>query len=167
MGKQNWYALRSKTNKEEFLWRNLEAQGIESYYPRIRVKPVNPRARTVKPFFPGYLFVRADLSAVGSVWFDRMPDAIGLVNFGGEPAEVDASLVAAIQKRVDTLPVQGTTEMAFRRGELVLISGGPFAGYTALFDMRLPGRERVRVLLQFLANRMIPVELAPSQLKAA
>ena len=50
-----WYALRSKPNKEGPLWREVHAQGFEVFYPEIRVQPVNPRSRKVRPDFPGYM----------------------------------------------------------------------------------------------------------------
>ena len=48
---------------------------------------------------------------------------------------------------------------AIHPGDLVQINSGPFNGYEAIFDARLPGTERVRVLLQFLSDRHVPVEL--------
>ena len=51
-------------------------------------------------------------------------------------------------------------------GDTIVISDGPFAGYEAIFDARLPGSERVRVLLQLLnSQRQIPVELKAGQIK--
>ena len=60
-----WYALRSKPNKEEALWRELTARSYEVFYPQLHVQPVNPRSRKVLPYFPGYLFINIDLLAVG------------------------------------------------------------------------------------------------------
>jgi transcriptional antiterminator RfaH len=37
-------------------------------------------------------------------------------------------------------------------GDPVRIVSGPFAGYEAVFDMRLPDSERVQVLLAFLSD---------------
>jgi len=49
---------------------------------------------------------------------------------------------------------------------VVVISDGPFAGYEAIFDTRLPGSERVRVLLQLLnSQRRVPVELNAGQIQ--
>ena len=62
---RQWYALRSKPNREEALCSQAMARGLEVFHPRLRVQPVNPRARTVKAYFPGYLFVRYDLEAQG------------------------------------------------------------------------------------------------------
>ena len=57
----SWYVLHSKPRKEEFLAEQLELRKIETFAPCIRVQVVNPRARKVKPYFPGYIFVRTDL----------------------------------------------------------------------------------------------------------
>ncbi len=51
-------------------------------------------------------------------------------------------------------------------GDTVVISEGPFAGYEAIFDTRIPGSERVRVLLQLLnSQRQVPVELSAGQIQ--
>ena len=60
-----WYALRSKTRKEDIVWKQVNSRGIEVFFPRIRVHPVNPRSRKIKPYFPGYMFVRLDLAEMG------------------------------------------------------------------------------------------------------
>jgi transcriptional antiterminator RfaH len=124
------------------------------FYPRLRVNPVNPRARKVKPYFPGYLFVRVDLDSVGYSAFNWMPHTIGLVSFGGEPASVPDNLVFAIRQRVEEIAAAGGEVFdGLKKGDQVRISIGPFEGYDAIFDARLPGTERVRVLLQFLVER--------------
>ncbi len=161
-----WYALRSKPRKEEVLWRQLRAQEIEVFYPRIKVQPVNPRARKVRPYFPGYMFVQTDLDDVGLSTFQWMPHAIGLVTFGGEPAHVPDSLIHAIRRRVEEIAAAGGELFdSLKKGDRVRIQGGPFEGYEAIFDARLPGSERVRVLLKLLSDRSVPVELDASQIE--
>lgn len=155
-----WYALRSKPRKEDVVWKQVRDRGFEAFLPRIRVQPVNPRARKVKPYFPGYLFVRADMDAVGLSTFQWLPHSTGLVSFGGEPAPVPDHLIYAIQKRVAEIAASGGEVFdGLHQGDRVQISHGPFSGYEAIFDTRLPGTERVRVLLQFLSDRHVPVEL--------
>ena len=150
----NWYALRSKPRKEEIVWRQVLSQGFDVYYPRLRVHPVNPRSRKVKAYFPGYLFVQADVEQVGLSLFQWMPHTLGLVSFGGEPAIVPDHLVQAIHQRVDQINAAGGEIFeGLKPGEAIWINDGPFSGYEALFDARLPGTERVRVLLEFLGNR--------------
>lgn len=163
----HWYALRSKPRKEDVVWRQVTSQGFESYYPRLRVHPVNPRSRKLRPYFPGYLFVKADLEEAGMSVFQWMPHSLGLITFGGEPAAVPPHLIDAIRKRVDQINAAGGEIFdGLEAGEAVRISDGPFRGYEAIFDMRLPGTERVRVLLELLGNqRQVPVELDASQIE--
>jgi len=162
----HWYALRSKPRKEDVVWKQVRDRGFEALLPRIRVNPVNPRARKVKPYFPGYLFVRADIEAVGLSTFQWLPHSTGLVSFGGEPAPVPDHLIYAIQKRVAEIAASGGEVFdGLHPGDRVQISHGPFSGYEAIFDTRLPGTERVRVLLQFLSDRHVPVELEAAHIQ--
>ncbi|MGQ9502983.1 MAG: transcription termination/antitermination protein NusG [Anaerolineae bacterium] len=162
----NWYVLHSKPHMEEVLWRQVQSRGFDSYYPCLHVRPVNPRARKVRPYFPRYLFVRVDLDTVGVSIFQRMPGAVGLVCFGGVPATVPHLLIEAIRLNVDAINASGGDPWAqFRPGERVRVVEGPFAGYEGIFDARLNGRERVRILLQLLNDRVLPLELHISQLK--
>ena len=138
----------------------LELRRIETFAPRIRVQVVNPRARKVRSYFPGYIFIRADLKNLGLSVLQFVPGSAGLITFGGEPAFVPDGLIQSIRQRVEEINSSGGELFdVLRSGETVLVHSGPFAGYEAIFDMRLPGTERVRVLLKLLRNRNMPVEL--------
>jgi transcriptional antiterminator RfaH len=159
----NWYAMHSHPNKEELLWKQILSHGFEAFYPRVRVRPVNPRARKIKPYFPGYLFVRADLTASGVSIFHWMPYATGLVSFGGEPSIVPDNLIATIQQRIGEIAEAGGELFdQLHAGDPITIHSGPFSGYEAIFDVRLEGSERVRVLLKMLSANSIPLELDAS-----
>jgi transcription antitermination factor NusG len=161
-----WYVVRSKPHKEEFLAEQMELRRIEIFNPRIRVQTVNPRARKVKAYFPGYVFVRLDLEKTGAFSLQYIPGATGLVAFGGEAAQVPDGLIHAIRQRVDDINAAGGELFdALKLGETVVIHSGPFAGYEAIFDARLPGSDRVRVLLKLLKNRQMPVNLPAGQIR--
>jgi transcriptional antiterminator RfaH len=161
-----WYALRSKPRKEDVLWRQVQEHGFEVFYPRLRVNPVNPRSRKIKPYFPGYLFVRADLEAAGLSTFQWMTHSTGLVCFGGEPSVVPENLIHAIRRRVEEIAQAGGEVFdGLKPGDVIRISYGPFEGYEAIFDARLPGSARVRVLLQLLSERRVPLELDVSHIQ--
>lgn len=165
MGKY-WYVLHSHPYKEEMLWKQVEAHGFEVFYPRIRVSPVNPRSRKIRPYFPGYLFVRADLEEAGHSVFNWMPYATGLVSFGGEPSIVSDALIYAVQRRVSEIEASGGELFdGLQKGDPVEIANGPFAGYEAIFDVRISGSERVKVLLKMLSERNIPLELMAGQIR--
>jgi len=156
-----WYALRSKPRKEEVVYRQMLNQNIEVYYPRIRVHPVNPRSKKIQPYFPGYLFVHVDIDVLGLSYFQWMPHTLGLVCFGDEAAIVPDHLITELKKRVkEIITAGGEFFDGLRSGETVYIRQGPFAGYEAIFDTRISGTERVRVLLKLLSDqRQVPMEL--------
>jgi transcription antitermination factor NusG len=160
-----WYALRSKPRKEDIVWKQVRDQGYEVFYPRLRIHPVNPRSRKIKPYFPGYMFIRVDLEAVGLSAFQWLPHATGLVCFGGEPAPVPEHLIYVIRRRVEEIAEAGGEVFdGLKPGGIVRINYGPFEGYEAIFDSRIPGSERVRVLLKLLSDRRIPLELDASRI---
>lgn len=161
-----WYVLRSKPNKEDALWQEISVRGHEVFYPQICVQPVNHRSRKVRPYFPGYMFVHIDMSMVGSSDFKWMPYSYGLVTFGSEPSSVPDELIHALHRRVDEVNDSGDEHYDdLMPGEEVMIQAGPFTGYKALFDARLHGNERVRVLLKLLGNQQMPLELPAGQIK--
>ena len=162
-----WYALRSKPRKEDLVWSQLKSRGVEVFYPTIRVHPVNPRSKKIKPYFPGYMFVFVDLNLEGISAFKWMPHTLGLVNFGGEPASVPENLIIELRKRIKEIAKAGGELLdGIQPGDEVKIHDGPFAGYEAIFDNKLPGNERVRVLVKLLNDhREIPVELDTSKIR--
>jgi len=160
-----WYVVRSKPNNEDLLWEQLNVRRIEAFLPRIPVKPVNPRARKTKPYFPGYVFVRLDISQVGASALQWIPGASGLVAFGNELGYVPDNLIHAIRRRVDEIQTAGGELLrSVRTGDTVIIQDGPFKGYEAVFDERLSGSERVRVLLRLFQREAVPLHLYAGQI---
>ena len=79
---------------------------------------------------------------------------------------VPDNLVQAIRRHVDEINAAGGKQLAgLKQGETVVIQGGPFDGYEAIFDTRLAGTERVRVLLKLLRVRQMNVELPAAQIR--
>ena len=162
----NWYVLRSKPLRETALWQQAVSQGFEVFYPRIPVPAVNPRSRKVVPYFPGYMFVRVAIEQVGRSTFQWMPNAHGLICFDETPADVPDALVDAIRARVAAIMAAGGELLyGLKQGDLVTIKSGPFAGYNAIFDARLSGGDRVRVLLALLNDRQVALDLSEAQLE--
>jgi transcriptional antiterminator RfaH len=163
----SWYALHVKPHKERAVYNLLLAQeGVQDihapangptktvvFFPSVRVKPVNPRSARVRPYFPGYMFIHANLEAIGANAFSWIPGTKGLVSFGEAPAEVPEQLINELQSRmVEIEEAGGMVFDSLQRGDRVRIISGPLIGYEAIFDMRLPGQQRVQVLLAFLSN---------------
>ena len=166
--KSLWYVLRSKPRKEDALHQHALSRGFKIFYPRVPAQAVNPRARTVVAYFPGYMFVRLNLGEVGPSTFQWMPYAHGLVCFDDTPAHVSDELIERIALRVEEIAAAGgELFLGLKPGDAVTVRSGPFAGYDAIFDARLSGDTRVRVLLTMLNDRQVPVELREGQLARA
>lgn len=147
-----WYALRVKPHKEQSVHNLLLNKQIEVFYPSLQIKPKNPRASKIRPYFPGYMFVHLDLDSYGLNALSWTPGTSGLVNFGGEPAVVPENLIYEIRKHLLHHEKELQQMTIFRPGDKVRIIGGPFEGYEAIFDFEIPGQQRVQVLLAFLSQ---------------
>jgi transcription antitermination factor NusG len=96
----NWYVLHCKPRKEEVLCKNLQEKGYEVFNPSIPMKTSSSRFVRWVPYFPGYLFVKIDLSQDRVSTFQWMPYAVGLVYFGEKPGYVPENLIQALERRV-------------------------------------------------------------------
>ncbi len=154
-----WYVLHCKPRKESQVYGYLQGQrtdhDLEIYYPTIKVKPANPRAAKIRPYFPRYLFVRADLERVGVRTLQWTPGSTGLVRFGGEPATVPESFISALRQHIAEAQAARDPSLGdLRPGDTVRITSGAFAGAEAVFDTRLNGEARAQVLLDWLGRRL-------------
>ncbi len=155
-----WSVLQSKTNKEFFLAKQLETMGAEFYLPQLSVCPVNPRSMKTKPYFPGYLFIRVDKDDLNLIKYNRIPGTVGLLYFGDDLAYVSGTIIQEIQTRVPKIAQPGVNNLpGLKKGDPVLVNAGPFADYEGIFNTRISGTERVKVLLNLLQDRQILIDL--------
>lgn len=162
----DWYALHVKPHKERMVAKHLLANQIETFYPFIHVQPQNPRAAKQRPFFPGYLFVQIDLEQLGQNALRWTPGVHGLVQFGDHPVVVPERLIQELKKRLNQIEAQPNWGIGnFQKGDRVQIIHGPLSGYEAIFDIKLAGQDRVRVLLAILSQHPHPVKLHVSDIQ--
>lgn len=162
---RHWYVVRSKPNRERVVAEQLRREGWETFFPTARVHAATgPRSAREKSYFPGYLFVRVDLAAVGISKLRWIPAGLGLLEFGGVPANVADSFIFALKRRIAEIQAAGGLVLdGLKQGDTVKIVSGPFAGYEAVFDLRLKDSDRVRVMLEMLRRR-VGVELKAGQI---
>ena len=162
-----WYALWTKPRKEQILYQQVLSRNIECFFPRIQVNPVNPRSAKIRPYFPGYIFVCVDNRKCGDSFFRWMPYSLGLVGCDGDPSPIPGNFISALKTRISEIKENGG--ILFDRlvpGAAVRIVDGPFQGHEAIFDARLDGKERVRILLQMINKRQVPIEMRLGQIAA-
>lgn len=161
-----WYVIQSHPNKEQLLYKQVLNQGIEVFFPRIRVKPVNPRARKIRPYFPSYLFLKTTKENINSSSIKWIPYSKGVVSFGGEASIVPDKLISTLKQKLgDGENIIFEHKQEIDSGAPIIIEYGPFKGYEGIFDSMLDGSDRVRILLKMLSDQYIPVELELSQIK--
>lgn len=139
---------------------------MDVFYPYLKVKPVNPRSKKERPFFPGYMFVRVDLEEEGTNVLRWTEGTYGLVSFGGEPVAVPENMINELKHRMQHIEEAGGLVFEdLKQGDKVRIMKGPFEGYDAIFDARLSGKDRVQVLLAYLNDRPVRVQIDASEIE--
>ena len=148
-----WYAAQTKPHKE-FMARDALArlEHVEPFLPVLNVDPVNPRARKVRPFFPGYLFFEADLEQVGISAVQWTPGLARVLGVEGEPSPIPTHVIQEIRARVSEAQEEAGSGGRFQHGDLVRVTTGPFEGFEGMFDTRLGGKTRARILVEFLGR---------------
>lgn len=161
-----WYALRCKSNMEFIVNEQLKAKLIPNYLPVYTVKPVNSRSHTIRPYFPGYLFVNDEPEKLYAERVFLLRGVIGLVQFGGIPAPIRPNLIEAVRRNINKLNLeQKQAHSGFVEGEAVLVEDSVIGQLEGVFEKCINGRERVSVLLRMMQGGMMRVELPAEKVR--
>ena len=158
-----WYAVYLRSKFEKRTCNQLQKRQVECFLPLVEELRIwSDRKKMVRvPLFPGYLFVRIDLSNRLTVL-----EADGVVKFVGirdHPSPVPEEPIKWVQIVVG-YPETVRREEFFSAGELVEVTAGPFRGIRG-FVMRSRKTTRVVISVESIAQA-ISVEVAPEFLKA-
>jgi transcriptional antiterminator RfaH len=149
---EHWYALHTKPNSEFQVERVLQQAGFQTYLPEIQSAPTS-RARSTKPFFPCYLFLKTDFEKVGLSRVQWTPGLRRVVAFDERPIPVPGGVIDVIRTTVES---KGSPSERwahnFVPGETVRIQEGPLEGMLAVFEGPTTPAERVQVLLSILGH---------------
>jgi transcriptional antiterminator RfaH len=163
MTMERWYCLHTKPKKERQVDEILRNQGITTYLPTRHEIKKRHLVATGEPLFPRYLFAQVDLPKVGISAIAYTPGLTSMVSFCGEPAVVADEIIEYLQQREE----KGTGPEVYGRflpGERVVVKTGPVKGIEAVFDSRLSGTGRVRILLKILGQQT-PAEVSEDWLE--
>ena len=158
---KRWHAVYTQPRMELWARTNLWERGFEVYLPRyLRVRRhARKTDRVAAPLFPRYLFVRADLAAVGQRAIDSAPGAVGLVRCGRHPSVVRDEIIDEIRAReADDGYIQLSREAVYTAGERLRIECGSLCDRVGIFQCTADN-ERVVILLNLL-GRQVPVTLS-------
>jgi transcription antitermination factor NusG len=146
---ERWYVIQTQRHKERAAQARLEQEGLATYLPLLRQWPRPAVGSEIGPMFPCYVFVTTAPTRFHRI--ARTPGVHGLVLFGGEPAELDGSVIGFLRSREGEDGVIRSDPLP--AGCEVMITEGPLRGLFAVLEQRLTGRQRVLVLLDILQRR--------------
>ena len=161
-----WYVIHTKPQQELLASSMLEDQRhLTVFLPEVKQK-YRGKMR-LRPFFPGYLFVEADLDAVEYTAINSTPGVIRLVAFELRPLPLRPGIVEGIRQEVERINNEGgLPPESYQEGESIRLTEGPLEGLQAVFIKHLRPKDRVLVLLKLLGQEN-EVELDLSEIERA
>lgn len=146
----HWYVVHAQPRQEL-----LVATLLEMRYPVTVFLPEVLHYRhgksRLRPLFPGYLFVRCELTVVPPSAINTVPGVIRLLVGGDGPLTVAEEVIAALQQACTRINENGgLAAHTFTPGERVRLMAGPLAGLEAAFLKRAKSGDRALILLRFL-----------------
>jgi len=151
---KNWFLAQVKPNCTKIADINLKRQGFETFIA-LKEKTCEFKGKFVnakRPLFPGYIFIRFDISkglwrSVNSTYgisqlvsFDRFPAVV--------PNDVIAQLMLLCDETAKSLPIEDLTS-----GDQVVLTKGPFSNFLAEVEF-IPPNERVWVLMEIMGSQV-------------
>jgi transcription antitermination factor NusG len=130
----SWYVLHTKSRFENVVHEGLAKKSIEVFLPKvlIRSRRVDRKVMLRIPLFPGYLFVKSDLTPGRHIEIVKTAGAVRLVGNKSGPIPVPSETVESLKIMTagDGKILTGT---AFTQGDPVIVVRGPFEGVIGTF----------------------------------
>jgi transcriptional antiterminator RfaH len=161
---RHWYVLKTKPHAEDQVVAVLDRRDIEVYLPKIGLGSTKRPKERQEPLFPGYLFAHIDVTLDEWLKARSAPGVAYVLGCDGFPSAVPDEVVLAIRGRLEACG--GVLQPRLAKGDRVVIKSGPLAGLEAVFDAKLSGAGRSRVLLSIL-GRLTPMEISIYDLQRA
>jgi transcriptional antiterminator RfaH len=154
MSGPRWYVIHTRPRQEDRADRNLRAWNVPTLSPKLRCRHARPHGAVIEriePLFPQYIFAQfIESELLHKVRFTRGVRAV--VEFGGGPVPVDDEVMALLRSRIgeDGFVAAGRE---FRRGDPVVIEGGPLRDLIGVFECDVNASHRVKILLTTVSCR--------------
>ncbi|HOI44117.1 MAG TPA: transcription termination/antitermination NusG family protein [Candidatus Aminicenantes bacterium] len=142
---ENWFVINTKPKKESQVEKLFIEGGFKIYNPKYRDE------KTVKPFFPGYAFLRFDHPCQ----YQTVKYTRGLKRVVGNregpipiPEEVIQGLQARERDGFIEFPKYGEAPGV---GDEIEVAEGPLKGLKGIFKKEIGDKERVMILLNYVS----------------
>lgn len=140
-----WYVIRTKPKKEFQVEQLFDQAGFTVYNPKYR------QDGAVRPFFPGYLFLKFRYpEQYRTVIYT--PGVQKMVGNASGPISIEAEIIRCLKAREKN----GLIELMKygeepQPGDEIMVMEGPLKGLRGLFYRNLSDKERVMILLNYVA----------------
>jgi transcriptional antiterminator RfaH len=143
---RNWYVVNTKPKKEGQVESLFREGGFTIYCPRYRAE------EAVRPFFPGYAFLRFDYPAdFRTVKYTRgVKRILGTSEEGPTPVPEEVILDIRSRERDGLIVFEKYGETP-GIGDQIEVVEGPLKGLKGIFKKEVGDRERVMILLNFVS----------------
>ena len=148
-----WYVLHTRSRFENVVNDGLTSKHLEVFLPKVLVKS-RRRDRKVMirtPLFPGYLFVKTDLSPFEHLEILKTVGAVRLIGNKDGPLPVIDETIDSLKIMIEAGNQAITTGRALKKGDRVVVVSGPFVGVIGTF-LRYRGKGRVVVNIETLGQ---------------
>ena len=149
---RSWYVLHTKSRFENVVNEGLTKKSIEIFLPKVKVvsKRRDRKAMIQVPLFPGYVFVKTDLNPYEHIEIVKTVGAVRMIGNRDGPVAVPEVNIESLKIMVagNSSVITGTR---FKKGDMIMVVDGPFAGVTGTF-IRYKGKERVVVYIEALGQ---------------
>jgi len=130
----SWYVLHTKSRFENVVHEGLTKKSIEVFLPKVLVRSrrVDRKVMIRIPLFPGYLFVKSDLTPGRHIEIVKTAGAVRLVGNQSGPLPVSPETVESLKIMTagDGKILTGTV---FKKGTSVIVISGPLEGVMGTF----------------------------------
>ena len=149
---RSWYVLHTKSRFENVVNEGLAKKSIDVFLPKIKVrsKRRDRKAMIQVPLFPGYMFVKTDLNPYEHIEIVKTVGAVRIIGNKDGPLAVPQESIESL-KIIVAGNSSVTTGTRLRKGDIVMVINGLFAGVTGTF-IRYKGKERVVVYIEALGQ---------------
>jgi transcriptional antiterminator NusG len=167
---KKWYIVHAYSNFEnkvaDAIKDGAKRQGLgelldEVVVPTERVIEVRRgrKFETDRKLFPGYVFVKIDLTDAAQVMIKNTPKVTGFLGQDNKPKPIADAEAAVMLNRVKDIQTEAPRPtVTFEIGEVVKVSAGPFESLNGKVEEVDEERARLKVAVSIF-GRETPVEL--------
>jgi len=150
--KPEWYVIHTRSRFENVVSDGLLKKSFEVFLPKVLI-PSKRRDRKQMirvPVFPGYLFVKTDLSVHEHLSIVKTIGTVRLVGTKSGPVSVPDETIASLKIMVESdSPI--ITGKRLTKGARVMVVKGPFTGVMGSFS-NYRGKGRVTINVEALGQ---------------